>query len=158
MKATRKYAYTGASLFVLYFFQEIFHIKHQWLERWQRQPDYRLATGILLAGYILLLWQLSITRMKGEMKKASASYKWHQRLGALTPLVFFIHSTRMGSAYIFFLSSVFFGNVLVGILNQETLGFHKRWFYQGWMVLHVTLSVLVVFIGIYHIYIVFTYH
>lgn len=157
MKQSKSYALVAAAGLVLFFTQEMLHLKMRWLENLQANDNYKILTGGLLAALVAWLWSLSIQRFRGRIHEAVSSYQTHKKLGALAPFLFYIHSTDFGYAYLRFFSAVFFFNTLIGILNKEIVNIHKKWFTYGWMILHVTLSVLLVVLMFYHIFIVFSY-
>ena len=68
-------------------------------------------------------------RTHGNLKTAKSQYLRHKRAGFLASLLFYLHSTQLGYAYLFFLSIVYFANVVLGFCNPETMGIKKRWFY-----------------------------
>lgn len=90
------------------------------------------------------------------MHTAKRHYKFHTWLGACAPLVFYLHATHLGYAYLGMLSGTYFANVVLGLCNQEVVRLRKRWFTQAWMVAHVAASVLVVVLMLSHICIAFS--
>ncbi len=157
MKQSKRYALVAAIGLVFFLIQDLLGLKISWLEQLQTNDNYKLVTGGLMAALVAWLWHLSILRFRGRLHEAVPSYQNHKKLGAAAPFLFYIHSTDFGYAYLSFFSAVFLLNILIGILNKEIVNIHKKWFTYGWMVLHVSFSVLVVVLMLYHIYIVFSY-
>ncbi|MCI0734368.1 MAG: hypothetical protein L0Y38_11190 [Methylococcaceae bacterium] len=151
----RGYTVLGLLLLAAYLVQDIFALKWPWLAGMQTDENFKRLTGFLLAGYILHQWSLSLDRMKGPGSETKLSR--HMAWGAWAPLVFYIHSHQIGYAYLFLLSSVFLANVTIGLLNHEVVGIHKKWYLVGWMVAHVSLSVMLVLLAGYHGFMAFYY-
>lgn len=103
--------------------------------------------------YITAQWYLSILRAIGRIRIAKYNYEIHKQLGVLAPLFFYAHSATLGYAYLFWLSSVYFANMVVGLLNREVLAMRAKRFSYYWMILHVTLAVLITTLMGYHIFI-----
>lgn len=158
MKKHRGDFILGSVLLLLFLLQDWLHWKMSWLEELQVNETYRIVSGCLLAAYILFQWYLSYLRMRGRKKPAVIHYSIHKKVGIWAPLVFYIHSTNFGFAYLFILSTIYFANVAVGLLNADILRIRQRWFTYGWMIVHVSLSVLIVMIMLYHLWIVVSYH
>jgi len=148
----------GTVLLLLFLTQDLFHLKMDWYETLQVQKAYRIVSGILLLAYIGFQWYLSFLRVRGKGRAAARHYDLHKKVGAWAPLVFFIHSTGFGFAYLYFLSAIYFGNVLVGLFNPDALEIRTKAYTFTWMVVHVTFSVLLVFLALYHLWIVAIYH
>ena len=154
---TRKYFALGVFLLSAYLAQALFHLKMPWLESLQQDQTYKITTGLVLLAFVGFQWLLTIFRMKGYKFLAHHHYNYHKQLGCFAPLIFYIHSTQLGYAYLALLSSVYLANTAVGLFNYETLRISRKSFVHYWMVTHVALSLLVVVLIIYHIFIVFAY-
>jgi hypothetical protein len=83
------------------------------------------------------------------MRAAKALYPLHQTLGALAPLLLFLHSTRLGFGYLVVLSVVYLANNLVGLVNPSAFPRIKS-VLSVWTIVHIALSVLVVVLTAYH--------
>lgn len=153
----RAYRYTALGLVLLacYLAQDILDLKWPWLVEMQTDETFKRWTGFLLTGYILHQWSLSLGRLKGQY--SDPRLVRHMSWGAWAPLVFYLHSHQIGYAYLFLLSTVFLANATMGLLNREVLGIRKKWFLVGWLVVHVTLSVLLVTLASYHAFMAFYY-
>lgn len=157
IQSEKRYLYVGVLLLLAFWVQYIFELQWEWLETMQNDETLKQCSGFALASFVAHQWYLSRLRMRGCMKTAKSHYSKHKRAGVLASLLFYLHSTQLGYAYLFLLSMVYFANVVVGFCNQETLGIKKRWFYTSWIITHVSLSVvLVVLIG-FHVIIAFIY-
>jgi len=151
------YLYLGALLLILFFAQDFFYIKWPWLVKQQMDLMYKQWSGLVLMIYVIAQWYLSMLRVLGQGRIAKYNYEIHKQLGVLAPLFFYAHSAKLGYAYLFWLSSVYFANVVVGLLNQEVIPARKKWFSYYWMILHVTLAVLITILMVYHVFISFYY-
>lgn len=149
---------TGLILFVLFVLQDLLGLKWPYLEALQADQMYRRWSGLGLFIIILFQWSLSLIRTSPKLEEKSLLfYNIHNWLGVFTPLFFYIHSTKLGYAYLFLLSITFFGNFLLGMFNLDVLKTKSMIIFKGWMILHVACSFFISFLTIYHIWIVFYY-
>lgn len=81
----------------------------------------------------------------------------HQRGGAFTPVLFYVHSIEIGYGYLAVLSWIFLGNMVVGVASPTGIKIRSRVYSVAWGVLHVTLAALTVLLGLFHGYIAFYY-
>lgn len=149
---------TGGVLFLLFVLQELMGWKWEYLEALQHDQMYRRWSGLVLSLIILFQWSLSLVRTRPKWESLSLKfYNIHNWVGAFTPLLFYIHSTELGFAYLFVLSITFFGNFLLGLINLDVLKSRSPIVFQSWMILHVACSLFITFLTFYHIWIVFYY-
>ena len=159
IKEGKKYLYAGLAMSLLFFFQDIFHWKWPWLEWLQSNDIYRVGSGFLLTLFIALQWRMPVLRLLGRAKSAALRYEQHKKQGILAPLVYYLHSTHFGYAYLFTLSVSYIANVVLGFLNRDLLSeskFIERYSYY-WLITHVALSMFVLALMLYHIFIVVYY-
>ncbi len=152
------YLIIGGITFLFFLLQDLLELKWMYLEQLQDDQMYRRWSGLGLFTIILFQWSLSLVRVIPRWEEKSFTfYAIHNWLGALTPLLFYVHSTQLGFAYLFVLSITFFGNFLLGMFNLELLKAKSKIIFQGWMILHVAMSFFISFITLYHIWVVFYY-
>ncbi|MBB6463107.1 hypothetical protein [Flammeovirga kamogawensis] len=152
------YFYIGSTLFILFVLQDALQLRWEGLYQLQEDQFYRRWSGLGLLFIILFQWTLSIVRSVEKWQaKSIAFYKVHNWLGALTPLLFYLHSMELGFAYLFILSITFFSNFLMGMFNFDVIKTTSKLFFQGWMIVHVSLSLLITTLTFYHIWVVFYY-
>jgi hypothetical protein len=147
----------GLTLLVAWLVQAAVPIQWAWLETLQGDQSYKLLTGLVLMAYLGHQWYLSILRILKRHKTAKDNFAVHKLLGALAPLVFFFHSTKVGYAYLALLTTVYLGNCAVGLFNQESVRIKKTWFTNGWMFLHVGLSLMTMVLATYHLVVALAY-
>lgn len=148
----------GLTLFCCFVLQDIIALKWGFLENLQADQMYRRWSGLGLSTVILFQWLLSLVRSVPRWEEKSITFHAiHNWLGALSPLLFYIHSTQLGFAYLFLLSITFFFNFLLGMFNLDVLKSKAMWVFQGWMILHVSFSFFITFVTIYHVWVVFYY-
>lgn len=148
----------GITLLVLYVLQDIFNWRWEWLYNLQLNESYKRWSGVFLMTFILFQWLLTLTRIIPRFKKISFQLtSYHKKIGALSPLFFYVHAMEFGYRYLFMLSIIFFTNMLLGIVNLDIIKSHKNWVFQSWMILHVALSVIITAIMFFHIGVVFYY-
>lgn len=148
----------GIILIVLFFVQVFFNIEWTWLTTLQQSQDYKRWSGLVLAIFIVFQWLLTFTRIIKKFRqynlKMQAIHKW---LGAISPLLFFMHSTLFGYGYLLLMSYFFFANALLGYINLDVIKSNSEILFKGWMILHVALSLLITCLMFFHIGIVFYY-
>ncbi len=156
---TRHYFYLGAALLLAFALQEILPLKWPWLETLQERERFKRWSGLLLTLYIGSQFILPFLRQRGYLRAAARHYHLHKLQGAFAPLFFYAHSTSLGYAYLLGLSLVYFANVALGLLNHERVTqprpTQRYRFY--WLIAHIGLSLLIVALVAYHIYVVFAY-
>lgn len=157
MQTQRGYFCVGLLLLTAFALQELFALKWPWLVRMQANETFKQITGLVLVSFIAHQWYLSLLRLRGQTELARTKLPAHRRWGAFAPLIFYAHSHRIGHAYLFLLSCIYFANTAIGLCNQEIVHISKKWFLMGWMILHVSLSVFMVILAGYHSFIAFYY-
>ena len=151
------YMYLGLFLLLAFAAQEALQIKWPWLETLQMGESYQRWSGLFLSLYIVAQFILPVMRARGNVQAVARHHRLHKLQGAFAPLVYYIHTTGLGYAYLMVLSIVYFANFLLGIFNQDIIRDpdRKQRFLHYWLAPHVGLSILTVALVIYHIYVVF---
>ena len=145
-------------LFLLYTMQYALDLRWQWLFNLQSGEFYKRWSGLILALFITFQWILTLTRVVKKWRPVSIKITHlHKWIGALSPILLYIHSMRLGYAYLFAFSILFMLNMLLGTINLDILKTRKDWVFQSWMIVHVGLSVLITFLMFFHIGMVFYY-
>lgn len=153
------YLYIGIVLFVLFIVQDLAHLKFSFLENLQMNESYKRWSGLGLLSLIAYQWAFTLIRITVKNPlKVESFYKIHTWLGAFSPLFFYVHSTQFGFAYLFLLSLMFYANFTIGLINMDVLKQKARWFFQAWMIAHVSLSITITGLSLYHVWIVFYYN
>lgn len=148
----------GLLLFTAFFLQFIFSIQWGWLLELQQDQMYRRWSGLALAIIIAFQWLLSVVRTSKKLRKHALSMQnIHKWLGAISPLIFYIHSMDMGYGYLLLLSYIFFSNTILGYLNLDVIKNDSEALFKGWMISHVALSLIITILMIFHIVMVFYY-
>ncbi|MBO9700812.1 MAG: hypothetical protein J7604_11430 [Sporocytophaga sp.] len=153
----KEYMLIGVICLMLYFIQHIADLRWSYLWELQQNETFKRLSGLGLMLFVCFQWVLAIVRVNKKVSSVSMKsiYKLHKWLGALSPIFFYIHSMKLGFAYLFFLSIVFFSNILLGFANSEIVKNQPKWFYNIWMITHVFLSLTISSLALYHIWIVF---
>lgn len=153
------YRIIGLALLTAYYLQDQFDLKLPQLEQLQIGDNYKICSGLLLLTYILNQWRLPISRWLHKSSENIAQKKHsHLYFGAIAPLVFYLHATTIGYAYVAALASVYLANNLLGYCSGECLpDTYKKPYIFGWTILHVCLSTSLLFLSSYHAYIALAY-
>lgn len=153
------YRIVGLTLLLAYCLQDKLGIKLAELEALQADDDYKIFSGLLLTLYLLNQWRLPISRWlnRGADKIAQLRHS-HQSFGAIAPLVFYLHATSIGQAYLAALTSVYLTNNFLGYASGEFIrNSLKKAYLFGWTLVHVGLSTCLLFLSAYHAYIALAY-
>jgi len=127
------------------------------LTEWQGDNLYKQMTGFGLLAFIFYQWRFSILRAQGEPRKAAALAGRHKLFGSLAPLLFLGHSQALGYGYLQALSLVFLLVFFTGLCNVEIAKIHKPWFQPVWITAHVGLSMALLFLAAYHVYLSYAF-
>lgn len=152
------YVTVGYFLLSVYLLQEFADIRWEYLDQLQKDEMYKRWSGLVLAIFMLFQWSLTLVKTipawTDHIERFTSIHKW---MGALSPIIFYVHAMRFGYAYLLFFSFCFFANLVLGLLNIEQLKTKANWYYQGWMIAHVALSLLITLFMFYHSFIAFYY-
>ena len=143
-------------LCALFMLQSYYNLSPQFLVELQTNSAYKQITGFLLISCVLYQWRLAFARSQG-IKSDMITKNNHRFYGALIPLVYFIHSVEFGYAYQAVISIALLSNCIVGGCNPLSLKIKQKHYYSSWLVLHITLSVIILPLSIYHLYVVYLY-
>ena len=119
----------------------------------QGTNTYKLATGFGLLAFVLYQWRFSVKRAQGEQHKIATMMGRHKLLGTLLPLFFFLHSQTLGYGYQEIFSLTLLLIFLTGLFNSQIVTIHKPWYRPAWISAHVGLSMALLLLMTYHVYI-----
>ena len=147
----------GLILFTLYLVQYLVKLEFDYFNQLQTNSTYQYWSGFVLFLFILSQWFLPVQRFffnatDKDMKRMISSHNW---LGVISPVIFYLHSTRPDYGILLFLTVVFFINMLLGLsINSDSL---KRYYHIG-ITFHIFMSVQIIMLVILHIWLVFYYN
>lgn len=157
-KRILNYLTIGYLFLGLYLIQEYADLRWETLETLQLDETYKRWSGFGLGGFMLLQWSLTWVKSVKKWNYLSDSFVTaHKWMGSVSPLFFYVHSTHFGFAYLFFLSTLFFSNIFLGFLNSDQIKSKGDWYQQGWIITHVSVSVLLTLLMFYHGVVAFYY-
>ena len=126
------------------------------LEVLQADEMYKRWTGLALAVYMLVQWSLAFVKSSHKLVKYGESYaSFHKWMGAFSPIILFIHATSIGYMHTSVFSIAFLSNNALGLFTGEDIKNSPYWYYKGWMMAHVGLSLAVTGMLLYHVFVVF---
>ena len=158
MKPNNNSTIIGLVLLILFFIQFILKLEWDWLSGLQKKEMYKRWSGLALALFITFQWVLTLSRMVAKFRKYSLKITvLHKWAGALSPLLFYIHSIGMGYGYLALLAYLFFANTLIGYINLDVIKNTNEVLFKGWMISHVAFSILITILMFFHICMVFYY-
>jgi len=153
------YLIVGLAAVTLFLFQDLFQLKWPWLEIAQNSENFKRWTGGLIMLFVAFQWYFPFLRMFGKKKEEARHYHLHKKSGALSPLIFYIHSTNFGYGFVFMLSIVYFSNTILGLFNEDMIedAEKKKKYTFYWIIIHIILSLLTVGMMLYHAFVAFYY-
>lgn len=158
MVVMNKPTLVGLLCLCAFLLQYFLNLQWTWLFQLQQDEQFKRWSGLVLALFILFQWLLTFTRaFKKYRKHAMSILTLHKWIGAVSPLLFYIHSMVLGYGYLLMLSYIFFSNTLLGYFNLDVIKNNSEWLFKGWMIVHVAMSIIVTIIMIFHITMVFYY-
>lgn len=135
-------SWLGLTLVLAFFLQDYSGFYWRWLEHLQADSTYRQLSGLGLVVFLAHQWHLSALRSRGLMRQAGALIRAHKLAGAMTPAIFYIHSQRLGYAYLGVLSGMLFAVFLSGLVHREIIRPRKPWFQALWISAHIGSAVI----------------
>ena len=167
MQKSRAYFYIGFVLLFCFIMQEAFNLRWLWLQDLQQNQSYKRWSGLFLLLYLCGQWYFPLQKIQNKRNETKKTQERHYEWGCFAPAVFYIHSMKLGFGYLFLLSFVYLGNVLVGLFNRKIVNILLAAFADNripignysyyWVISHIVLSVLTIVLVLYHIGIVFYY-
>ena len=151
------YFWIGLLLLAALLTQQIIHWRWPWLAGLQADNVYKQLSGFALFGFIIHQWRFSVQRAQGNVSKARLMFDRHKMFCAMAPLLFFMHSQSLGYALTSLLSLTYFWVFLSGLFNGEIIKVRKPFFRPLWITLHVGLSMGLLLLLAYHIYISYAF-
>lgn len=148
----------GLILLFLFFLQFALDLKWEWLYKLQQEEMFKRWSGFGLAIFILFQWLLTFSRVIQKFRKYSLKVtQLHKWIGALSPLLFYLHSMELGYGYTALLAYIFLINTLLGYFNLDVIKSANEVLFKGWMIVHVAFSIIVTLLMVFHIGVVFYY-
>lgn len=142
----------GIILIVLYFLSYIPGFASQDLMLLQSQATYKTYSGVVLLLLILFQWALTVMRVNKLRSAAINSMtNLHQWAGAISPLLLYTHSIRLGHGYLMILTSAFILNLILGFMNVGKINSVSKIYFNTWCTLHIVFSVVVGFLTLFHV-------
>lgn len=147
--------YFGVGLFLLAVLIAQQLVGWQWtvLGRLQADDTYKLATGFGLFAIVLYQWRFSWKRAQGDKHNVATMMGRHRLFGAFVPLAFFAHSQTLGYGYLGILSLALLLAFFTGLFNFQIGQIRTPWYRPLWIITHVGLSVVLLVLMGYHVYI-----
>ncbi len=124
-----------------------------WLTALQDDDRYAVASGLVLAIYLLLQWTLGARRAIDPLRAVTR----HKIAGALAPLLLYAHASRFAYGYLAVLAIAYLGTVGLGLVHRLVLRVRTRWLYTLWFVVHVATSAALLVLVAYHVVIALGY-
>jgi hypothetical protein len=129
--------------------------------------EVKLVTGTLIVLWIAMLWKLFSTQELGNKQEISFwTRRKHELLGATLPVPYLLHAEHLGYGTVWWLSFALGATIILGLLNPTTLeglfvnrvNNYPLRFKATWLVAHIGLSVVLLFLIALHIYTAVWYH
>ena len=148
----------GLILLFLFFLQFALDLKWEWLSQLQQEEMFKRWSGFGVGIFILFQWLLTFSRVIQKFRKYSLKVtQLHKWIGALSPLLFYLHSMELGYGYTALLAYIFLINTVLGYFNLDVIKSANEVLFKGWMIVHVAFSIIVTLLMVFHIGVVFYY-
>ena len=118
---------------------------------------YKQMTGLALILLFAEQWRLSAARMDGRSKFAGRLLISHRNWGVVAPALLLMHANSFGHAYIRVLCLAFLGLISLGLLHQPIIRLNRSWLTTGWLIIHVALATMLIYLIGYHAFNSFYY-
>jgi len=143
----------GTVLLAMYIAQGWLGLACEPLVRLQQDELYKVASGCVLAAYLL---HQSLVARRRVWDPVGAVF-WHKLAGALAPVVLYLHAARFAYGYLLLLSIGYLGAIGIALLHRPIVRARLRTLYTCWFILHVATTSSVVVLGGYHVVIALAY-
>ncbi len=137
--------------------QAIWGWRWSWLAGLQEEEVYKQITGLVLVLFFVMQWRLSLARMQPGGRPVAALLAEHRARAVIGPLLLYLHAISFGHAYVRVMSLAFLGLMALGFLQQSITRLRRGWMSTGWLVAHVALAAMLVFLISYHAFNAFYY-
>ncbi len=151
--------WVGLGLLLLYLVQMAVALAPSQLIALQREELWRRWSGAAVLCVLVCQWLLPTLRNQSSGMTARRALSLHRWVGALSPLVLFVHTTRPGFGLLAALGWIFLANVGLGLVDRSVLGHIPglRPLVRAWLPIHVLLSCLLSVLAGLHLVRVFAY-
>lgn len=157
-KITSKlHVYIGLLILLFYCLQVFAGWRLDSLYQLQQNFIYKQLSGFVFVAILILQWRLYYTRainITGPVRKILYSHRFY---GAMSPLLLYFHAMDFGYALQLILSISFVSTILSGLLTPYTWGISQKSYVNSWLIVHVLSAATLVFMSVYHAYIVYWY-
>jgi len=147
----------GMVLIIVYVAQAFGDWRWGWLAALQEIELFKQITGLALILFFAVQWRLSAARMEGVPKSAKRLLISHRNWGVIAPLLLLMHANSFGYAYVRVLCLAFLGLVSLGLLHQTIVRLNRSWLMTCWLVIHVALATMLIYLIGYHAFNSFYY-
>ncbi|TYA78513.1 hypothetical protein [Seonamhaeicola marinus] len=156
--SNNKSTVVGLILFAAFILQLVLKLEWTWLLQLQQEEMYKRWSGLLLTLVIAFQWLLSVVRTRKRFRQHIFTMQnIHKWVGALSPVIFYIHTMHFGYGYLLLLSYIFFANTILGYFNLDVIKNNSDALFKGWMIAHVALSLIITILMVFHVVMVFYY-
>ena len=151
--ATRLQLLLGTTLLLLFLLQYALRWHPPGLVALQKVPTYRWLSGGLLALLLAVQGWLSVVRRRGAtgQRNVATKVERHVWIGLLAVPLLWLHSMRLGHAYLSVLAGVFLLNAAIGLGAPRLVSYRAPAFRSAWTLLHVGLSFFLFLLTAYHV-------
>jgi predicted ferric reductase len=154
-QVNNSYLIIGPGLILFYVLQNVFFSESQALTVLQSYSNYKIITGLILLLLILVQWSLTLARVgKLKLVQSDTTMSFHKWAGAISPLLLYIHSIKLGNGYLAILSLTFIANLILGFLSIGKIKSISIVYFKTWVLLHTIFSIVVLVLTFFHIWVV----
>jgi hypothetical protein len=140
----------GAIFWILWIVQNIWPPQIPVFDTLRVTFTYRLLTGFALVAFIGFQWMLPYLRHDGKIGAAAKNLVWHRRLGAIAPVLYFLHAPRFGYGFLGLLSASFLTNAALATFGYDR-SLRSKTLWLTWLFVHIVAACMVLALGAIHI-------
>ena len=155
--ASKASFYIGIVLLVLLIAQLSYPITIPDLKALQSNNLFNQISGFIILLITFFQWRLTHLKNSNQGVNIKNVLRSHQWLGAVVPVFIFLHVPSTGYAYQTVLLYGYIGLVFIGLCNYHVFKIRKKWYINGWIILHISLATACLALMVYHVYITYTY-
>jgi hypothetical protein len=123
----------------------------------QANFTYIQVSGILLLGAILWQWRLLLVRLNKDRRNFEITKSVHMWFGIMLPVLFYVHSIKLGYAYESVLVSCLFITTISGLLSPQSINLKTKYYVFYWLIVHVVCATSTLLLSVYHLYVTYFY-
>ncbi len=150
----------GALLLAAYILQGVLGVSWPALAERQATESWHNWSGVGMGTYLVFQMLLGVSRLGDTGAISRVLYRLHRYIGVLAPVLLYLHAQSFAFGYLLALSGLFLMNSALGLVDKTIVSdsaARQRWA-RWWLPVHISLSMLLVSVVCFHVYVTLAYH